>query len=206
MADTIGKWAPGSSYGPVLSQTDLYLLGTELELNPILANTSESFQLIFNLQTGQTGGYNHEARDRDIPFTAKEEPATMPRVDELIIITEYSPWCTIIKNTQGVTLNDICTQLFKEYSEKMVTEKEFDSLPPRLQEQVRRYAQSAAGGGGGGGWQQYYSPPVAPTQFRRVDWLRERVFFDKLSRKDGYAKARLGFSAPNIFVLSLSNY
>ena len=40
----------------------------------------------------------------------------------------------------------------------------------------------------------------------RTDWLRERVFFDKLSRKDGYAKARLGYSAPNIFVLSLSNY
>ena len=39
-----------------------------------------------------------------------------------------------------------------------------------------------------------------------TDWLRERVFFDKLSRKDGYAKARLGYSAPNIFVLSLSNY
>ena len=47
---------------------------------------------------------------------------------------------------------------------KLVTEKEFDSLPPRLQEQVRRYASSAAGSG----WQQYYSPPVAPTQFRRV--------------------------------------
>ena len=122
--------------GPVLSQTDLYLLGTELELNPILSNTSESFQLIFNLSTGafhpsvrfhaqasepphadlagQTGGYNHEARDRDIPFTAKEEPATMPRVEEIIIITEFSPWCTIVKNPAGVTLGDICTTLFKE--------------------------------------------------------------------------------------------
>lgn len=38
------------------------------------------------------------------------------------------------------------------------------------------------------------------------DWLRERVFFDKLIRKDGYSKARLGYAAPNIFVLSLSNY
>ena len=46
----------------------------------------------------------------------------------------------------------------------MVTEKEFESLPARLQEQVRRYATSA----GGAGWQQYYSPQVAPTQFRRV--------------------------------------
>lgn len=64
--------------------------------------------------TGQTGGYNHEARDRDIPFTAKDEPATMPRVEELIVITEYSPWCTIIRNPQGVTLGDVCTTLFKE--------------------------------------------------------------------------------------------
>ena len=47
----------------------------------------------------------------------------------------------------------------------MVTEKEFDSLPPRLQEQVRRYASAAQGAGG---WQQYYTPQVAPTQFRRV--------------------------------------
>lgn len=64
--------------------------------------------------SGQTGGYNHEARDRDIPFTAKEEPATMPRIEELIIITEFSPWCTIVKNPLGVTLGDVCTTLFKE--------------------------------------------------------------------------------------------
>ena len=107
-----------------------------------------------------------------------------------------------------------------------MTEKEFDSLPTRLQEQVRRYAASSANQS----WQQYYSPQPTPTQFRRVgksrlsfplvevnvcadletlshsDWLRERVFFDKLIRKDGYSKARLGYSAPNIFVLSLSNY
>ena len=67
-----------------------------------------------HLLPGQTGGYNHEARDRDSPFTAKEEPATMPRVEELIIITELSPWCTIIKNPQGVTLGDVCQTLFKE--------------------------------------------------------------------------------------------
>ena len=39
----------------------------------------------------------------------------MPRVEELIIITELSPWCTIIKNPQGVTLGDVCQTLFKEY-------------------------------------------------------------------------------------------
>ncbi|KAH9890514.1 hypothetical protein C8Q73DRAFT_704565 [Cubamyces lactineus] len=202
--DTVAKWAAGNSYGPVLSQTDLYLLGTELELHPILANESASFQLIFNLSTGQSSGYNPESRDRDVPFTQKDEPATLPRVEELIIITECSPWCTIIKNPQGVTLGDVVTMLFKDYSDKMVTDKEFESLPPRQQEQLRRYAASAAGSGGN--WQFYSPAPAPPTQYRRADWLREKVFFDKLIKRDHYAKQRLGFTAPNIFVLVLSTY
>jgi hypothetical protein len=73
MADHVGKWAPGSSCtsvlcryrisnilmndrvntdGPVLTQTDLYLLGTELQLNPILMNANPKFHLVFNLLTG----------------------------------------------------------------------------------------------------------------------------------------------------------
>lgn len=39
----------------------------------------------------------------------------MPRVEEIIIITEHSPWCTTVKNPQGVTLGDICGTLYKEY-------------------------------------------------------------------------------------------
>lgn len=100
--------------GPVLTQTDLYLLNPELEVNPILAGTSSTFQLQFNLSTGQTGGFNADARDRDLPFTAKDEPATLPRVAELIVISEISPWCTIIKNPQGVTINDLCNTITKE--------------------------------------------------------------------------------------------
>lgn len=38
-----------------------------------------------------------------------------------------------------------------------------------------------------------------------ADWLRDKVFFEKLVRKDSYAKARLGFSAPNIFVMLLNS-
>ncbi|OSD02109.1 hypothetical protein PYCCODRAFT_1411493 [Trametes coccinea BRFM310] len=202
--DTVAKWAAGTSYGPVLSQTDLYLLGAELELNPILKNESGSFQLIFNISTGQSSGYNPESRDRDIPFTQKDEPATLPRVEELIIITDCSPWCTIVKNPQGVTLGDIVTTLFKEYSEKMVTDKEFESLPPRQQEQLRRYAASASTAGN---WGQFYSPaPAPPTSYRRADWLREKVFFDRLTQNRPYIQQRLGYFAPNIFVLGLSTY
>jgi hypothetical protein len=201
MADSVGKWAAGAFYGPVLSQTDLYLLNTDLELNPILANTHGNFHLVFNLITGQTGGFNPDARDRDLQFTAKDEPATLPRVQQFIIITEISPWCTIVKNERGVTMNDVCTAVWKDYTENFVTDPEFAALPPRLQEQVKRMA---AHNNQASQWAGYYAtPPVAPNRYKRVDWLRERVFFEGLRKSDAYAISRLGFKAPNIFVMDL---
>lgn len=203
MTDAVGKWSPGASYGPVLSQTDLYLLNVDLELHPILADTSDSFQFMFNLSTGQTGGFNHGS-DAEQPFTARDEPATLPRVEDLIIITESSPWCTIVRNPAGVTLGDVCTTLWKDYADNAVTDKEFESLPPRMQDQVRRFA---SGGGASNGWSQYYSPQTpTPNRFRRTDWLRERVYFNKLMRVDSYSRQRLGYAAPNIFTMQLRAY
>lgn len=192
----------------MLSQTDLYLLNTELQLHPILHGTDAAFHLIFNLVTGamdpvdtlavvfmffsvlpgSTGGFNNEARDRDIPFTAKDEPATLPRVTDLIIITELSPWCTIVHNDRGVTMGDVCGTIWKEsvlsdslefmtdrtddlilwnrYTENYITEAEFSSLPARFQEQVKRVAQNNQSSGG---WPaaMYYNTPQ-PNRYKRV--------------------------------------
>lgn len=72
MDKMVSKWAPGASCafassvnttgsfkqrkywtdGPVLSQTDLYLLNTELEVNPILEGKVPKYQLQFHLVTG----------------------------------------------------------------------------------------------------------------------------------------------------------
>lgn len=37
------------------------------------------------------------------------------------------------------------------------------------------------------------------------DWLRERVYFEGLVRKDTYTVGRLGFKAPNIFCIQLTS-
>jgi hypothetical protein len=93
MGDVIGKWAAGPHCGywsfaqipqqlmlwffvdgPVLSSTDLYLLGAPLQLHPILTHSLASFHLVFNLSTGQTGGFNEAKRDEDLEFTQKHEP------------------------------------------------------------------------------------------------------------------------------------
>ena len=121
--------------GPVLSQIDLYLLQTELDVHPILKNAHPDFHLVFNMATGarrslslslsfnltdssshvgQTGGWHPDSREREMQFTQKDEPATMPRVQQLIILSEFTPWCTLVNNPNGVTLGDVITGVFNE--------------------------------------------------------------------------------------------
>ncbi|KAF5324954.1 hypothetical protein D9611_004135 [Ephemerocybe angulata] len=203
MVDSVGKWAKGEQYGPVLSQTDLYLLGVPLEIHPILKSADASFHLQFDLTNGSTVGWDSSDRSREIPFTQRDQPATMPRVSQVIIITHSSPWCTVVMNDNGVTLGDVCIKLWQEYSQNNITDAEFNCLPSRMQEAVRRTAQHHAASQWPGG---YYQPPAAQTNsFKRYDWLRDRTMFDRLLKEgqDAYIQSRLGFTAPNIFVMEL---
>lgn len=53
------------------------------------------------------------------------------------------------------------------YTENYITEQEFNSLPPRLQEQVKRIATNNQGAGGN--WPgMYYNTPAPPNRYKRV--------------------------------------
>ncbi|KIY68768.1 hypothetical protein CYLTODRAFT_373875 [Cylindrobasidium torrendii FP15055 ss-10] len=204
--DRISKWSPGGQYGPVLHQTDLYLLNPPIDIHPILAGKHSGFNLICNLSNGVVAGYTPDQRDREIPFFAKEEPATLPRTNVMYILTEISPWCTTIRNEKGITCADVTRALWKDYSEHYITEQEFEVLPPRLKEQVRRTGQARASPN----WAAMYSPAAqtppsaGQTTFKRFDWLRDRCYFEAMRKDDAYAEARLGFKAPNVFILTLT--
>ncbi|KAJ7595345.1 hypothetical protein C8J56DRAFT_922137 [Mycena floridula] len=198
MSDMLGKWGSGQSYGPVVKQRDLYILEIELELHPILSNTDKSFHLVFDLRTGKTEG-NHPstpASSPDLPFNAKDEPATLPRTDVLFIITEISPWCTIIKNERGVTLGDILTGVYKDYAEHWITEAEFSAVPDHVRDQIRRMSSQNQGS-------NWFYNPAPPSRSRRLDWLRERTWFDGLRTRESYVQSRLGFRANNTFIMDL---
>jgi len=204
MDKIVGKWTPGASYGPVLSQTDLYLLNTELELNPILDNKGPN-QLQFHLVTGFATSISRPP-DADGSILGKDEPATLPRVSRLVVISRLSPWCTIITRETGVTIADVCSSIYKDYTEHDVTEAEFNKLNPRSQDQLRRSAASniQASQPQTQPW-GYYTPAAQPERLRRVDWLRERVYFEGLSRDDNYARQRLGYRASNVFIMDLTS-
>ena len=99
------------------------------------------------------------------------------------------------------TFHHVLIILFS-YIDHSITEAEFNSLNGRAQEHVKRTAsvnlqnlqpQTSWG---------YYAQQ-APDRLRRVDWLRERVYFEGLVRDDHYAKSRLGFKAPDVFIMEL---
>jgi len=92
-----------------------------------------------------------------------------------------------------------------------------------VQDAVKRAAATHAAERNPQGWASgYYTPHVQPDRLKRLgksiifvlhththayyhtDWLKERVYFEGLERREDYAKQRLGFSAPNIFIMVLN--
>ncbi|EKM83168.1 hypothetical protein AGABI1DRAFT_111655 [Agaricus bisporus var. burnettii JB137-S8] len=196
MSTNINKWAPGESYGPVLSQTDLYLLKTDLEINPIFAQKFGGYHLVLDLTTGVA----RDADGRNSEFNAKMQPAVLPRVEQLYVISETSPWCTTVRNPAGVTMSDVCQTVWSEYTNNAITDAEMGELPQRLKDQIKGTAQRNQQPAGYG----MYTP--GGVRCRRVDWLRDRHFFEGLRKDEAYAKRRLGFSAPNVFIMDLNSY
>lgn len=64
--------------------------------------------------TGFTTGNNRGPNGEPV-IPGKDEPATLPRVKQLIIISRFSPWCTIVKNDEGVTIGNVCSTIYKQY-------------------------------------------------------------------------------------------
>jgi len=204
------KFTSGPNYGPVLTTTDLYLLGCELALHPILTHSFGSFHLILNLASGHAGGYNPANKDQDLELAHGGEPATIPRVQELHIICRLSPWHTHIRNATGVTVGDVCVALGKQYSEQNITDAELDTLPGRTREQVRRAAQSAQQiYGAPGQWGGYYAPSPGRSsggdRLPRSAWFRDRIFFDGLEKDDDFAVKQIGFKASNVFCMLVTS-
>ncbi|KIO25584.1 hypothetical protein M407DRAFT_208956 [Tulasnella calospora MUT 4182] len=203
------KFTAGPNYGPVLTTTDLYLLGCELDLHPILTHAFGGFHLILNLASGHAGGYNPANKDQDLELAHGNEPATIPRVQELHIVCRLAPWHTHIKNPTGVTVADFCTAVGKQYSESFITDAELDTLPPRTRDQVRRAAQNAqqiyGAPGWGGGYYGSPSPGGNGQRLSRSAWLRDRIFFDGLEKDDDFAVKQLGFKASNIFCMQVTS-
>ncbi|KAI0028426.1 hypothetical protein K488DRAFT_58659, partial [Vararia minispora EC-137] len=128
-------------------------------------------------------------------FTQGSEPATSPRLQEIHIISPESPWCTTVRNDEGVTLHDIFSTLQRSYTTRYITEAEFEGCSLRMRSAIKAYLATAAA--------VLKSDPnrLPPDQVPRICWLRDRHYFQRLTINKSYTEQRLGISAPNIFIL-----
>ncbi|KAG5735725.1 hypothetical protein E4T56_gene2067 [Termitomyces sp. T112] len=184
--ERIIKWTAGSSYsGPPLSQTELYDLGCALEINPVLVATNAKKN--FSLVPGQTDGFTGE--EHTIPFASqRHQPATFPSTTELKVITKEAPWCTVVKNKSGVTVADVLVKIYADYTTP-VEHWELMTLPKHVQDTIKLCSAWRTG--------------QRDSELKRYDWLQHRVMFNGVRKDADFAKRRLGYDAPNIFVMDL---
>jgi len=67
---------------------------------------------------------------------------------------------------QYTCLVGILTQSKPRYTDNYVTDSEFSSLPPRLQDALRRTATNNQNNSAG--WNMYYTPAQVPNRYKRI--------------------------------------
>jgi len=200
------KWLDGAAYGPVLSQTDIYLLGATLIVNPLLLQLSNSSHHIqFNIQTGVSSliATSNPGDLQEVTAEHYEQPAVLPRCTVIHVITRHSPWCLTVENEQGVTVRDLLSRLFTFYDE-LITEPEWSSLSAHHQHLIKRAQGVGMAALHSPGGFQYMAQNPSMIRAHRRDWLLEKAFLEELHVDDEYANNRLGFKAPNVLVMELT--
>ncbi|KIJ31806.1 hypothetical protein M422DRAFT_36080 [Sphaerobolus stellatus SS14] len=190
--DVLGdKWASGQNYGPVLTRTDLLLLEPELEIHPLLAGFARE-NFVFNIVSGQSEMVDL-ATGEQLPFPQRRQFATIPRVEELVIVSRSTPWVTIIKNAGGVLVENVIAELYQCYNVPLTAEED-SAIQDRIKQQMRRQRARA-----------HDMDPRIPEDgpFARRDLFRGQFQFDYLEVEGTYTKQRLGFVMPNVFVLHM---
>ncbi|CCA70575.1 hypothetical protein PIIN_04512 [Serendipita indica DSM 11827] len=211
MTDKVGKWLEGSAYGPVMKQTDIFLLGVTLTVNPVLTGDHPDIRINFNVSTGDITAQNPKDDKEEPPWEPyQEQPAVLPRCTTLYIICRQTPWCIHIENRTGVTVKDVFTSLYAFHSNEFITEDEWNALPPKTQDRIKRMARQDGNLGGPvpqtpGQWSYYHqSPNPTSVRFARKAWLQSRVNLDDLKVDDEYCEQRLGYKGPNVLVMTLT--
>ncbi|PVF98348.1 hypothetical protein CPB86DRAFT_774908 [Serendipita vermifera] len=211
MADKLSKWLGGAAYGPTLKQTDIYLLGATLTINPLLTGEHPDIRIEFNVATGDITAHNPKDEGEPMGWEPyQEQPAVLPRCTSIYIICRQTPWCIPIENRTGVTIKDVFSALYSFHSNDYIIEDEWNALPPKTQEKIKRLAKQdpqLAGNAPGtpGQWNYYHNPNPSTMRFARKAWLQTRVNLEDLKIDDEYCEQRLGFKGPNVLVMTLGD-
>ena len=179
--------------GPVHNARTATLLDTTFEVNPILRHLPPQsdenrleYNVLFSLSTASLFKDKQEISWVD----GRDEPAVLPRVETLTLISEHFPWMIYVKASDadvGVTCADVMEALSKDLH-KSFSKDEVDRWSKGRLEKISavyHYNRKAKEGVPGG---------ALGKGFRRVDYLSEYTIFDGIEYDDAMARERFGFS------------
>jgi len=200
------------SDGPVLKQTDIFLLGATLTINPLLTGEHPDIKINFNVATGDIAANHPKDEDQDVAWEPyQEQPAVLPRCTTLYILCRQTPWCIPVENRTGVTVKDVFSALYQFHANDFITEDEWNALPAKTHEKIKRLAKQDPNLGGVAGnapntpgqWSYYHANQTA-VRYARKAWLQTRVNLEELKVDDEYCEQRLGFKGPNVVVMTVT--
>lgn len=179
--------------GPVHNARTATLLDTTFEVNPILRHLPPQsdenrleYNVLFSLSTASLFKDKQEISWVD----GRDEPAVLPRLETLTLISEHFPWMIYVKASDadvGVTCADVMEALNKDLH-KSFSKDEVDKWSKGRLEKISavyHYNRKAKEGVPGG---------ALGKGFRRVDYLSEYTIFDGIEYDDAMARERFGFS------------
>ncbi|EJU05864.1 hypothetical protein DACRYDRAFT_20211 [Dacryopinax primogenitus] len=196
----IDPWSPGTDHGPILEPVELFALGenVKVRLNPCLTGEDKKkHDFVYDVSDGRA-----MSQEETIAVQKYyDEPATLPRLFQVVIYTRLAPWVTIVRasaHDRGVTVGDCCESLRACYA-KAITQDEWDALPPRVAASVQRSLS--------GSMQYGYGVTHASNgslNVKRFNWLMQRTVCSFMTVDGKYAEKRFGYSAPNVFLMDFT--
>ena len=169
------------------------VLDTIFEVNPILRHLPPQsdenrleYNVLFSLSTASLFKDKQEISWVD----GRDEPAVLPRVETLTLISEQFPWMISVRASDadvGVTCSDVMETLHKDLH-KSFSRDEVNRWSKERLEKIsavyhynRQAKENVPGGALGKG-------------FRRVDYLNEYTIFDGIEYDEAMARERFGFT------------
>jgi len=196
----IDPWSPGTDHGPVLEPVELFALGenVKVKINACLTGEDKKkHDFVYDVAEGRI-----VSQEETIAVQKYwDEPATLPRLTQVVIYTKAAPWVTLVRasmHDRGVTVGDCCDAMKQCYA-KAITQDEWEALPPRVVASVQRSLTGSMQYGYG-----VTHGPNGVVNIKRFNWLMQRTVCSFMTVDDKYAEKRFGYRAPNLFLMEFS--
>ncbi|WWD17496.1 hypothetical protein CI109_101937 [Kwoniella shandongensis] len=122
------------------------------------------------------------------------QPATSPKVEELILLHDTTGWCIRVANRLGVNITDVLTGIFDFFASPLYVDELGEMHPRAVRVMEQQYFEKRAQG-----FHDIFEG------YRKSDALLGMTYFNGIRYNDDLVMRKLNYVATNVLVLSLGN-